>query len=78
MNWVSHKKPSPEETPMHTLYYSPGSASMAPHGRVPTLAVDGKQPIFEATAICQFIAYRHPRVAMRPAIMSVLQQSQAA
>jgi hypothetical protein len=29
---VSHKKPAPEEPPMYTLYYSPGSASLAPHG----------------------------------------------
>jgi glutathione S-transferase len=78
MNRVSHKKPSPEEALMYTLYYSPGSASMAPHGRVPTPAVDGKPPIHEATAICLFIVDRHPRVAMRPAIMPVLQQNRAA
>jgi glutathione S-transferase len=110
---------------MYTLYYSPGSASMAPHGvpeesgapytlagvdmaankhkdaaylkliphgRVPTLVVDGKQPIYESTAICLFIADRHPTagladpnvarcaglVAARPAIRRVLQQNQAA
>jgi glutathione S-transferase len=96
---------------MYTLYYSSGSASMAPHGvlaesgapdtrarvdmaankhgderylrpkphgRVPTPAVDGKPPIYEATAICLFLVDRHPRVAMRPAIMPVLQQKQAA
>ena len=86
---------------MYTLYYSPGSASMAPHGvleesgaaytlarvdmaankhkeaeylrlnphgRVPTLVVDGKQPIYEATAICLFIADRHPNAGLAPAI----------
>jgi glutathione S-transferase len=112
---------------MYTLYYSPGSASMAPHGvleesgapstlarfdmaankhkdaaylklnphgRVPTLVVDGKQPIYELAAICLFIADRHPNaglapaaidvaccagpVAARPPIRRVLQQNQAA
>jgi glutathione S-transferase len=86
---------------MYTLYYSPGSASMAPHGvleesgaaytlarvdmaankhkdaaylklnphgRVPTLVVDGKQPIYEATAICLFIADRHPSAGLAPAV----------
>ena len=86
---------------MYTLYYSPGSASMAPHGvleesgapytlarvdmaankhkdaaylklnphgRVPTLVVDGKQPIYEATAICLFIADRHPSAGLSPAV----------
>lgn len=86
---------------MYTLYYSPGSASMAPHGvleesgapytlarvdmaankhkdaqylrlnphgRVPTLVVDGKQPIYEATAICLFIADRHPKAELAPPV----------
>ncbi len=86
---------------MYTLYYSPGSASMAPHGvleesaapytlarvdmaankhkdaeylklnphgRVPTLVVDGKQPIYEATAICLFIADRHPHAGLAPPV----------
>ena len=110
---------------MYTLYYSPGSASMAPHGvleesgapstlagvdmaaskrkdaaylklnphgRVPTLVVDGKRPISESTALCLFIADRlpdaglaYPNVARcagpaaaRPAIRRVLQQNQVA
>jgi glutathione S-transferase len=63
---------------MHTLYYSPGSASMAPHGRVPALAVDSKLPIDEATAIGLLIAGRHPKVAMRLAITPVLLQNEAA
>jgi len=89
---------------MYTLYYSPGSASMAPHGvleesgapyslalvdmaaskhkdaeylklnphgRVPTLVVDGKQPIYEATAICLFIADRHPEAQLAPPVTDV-------
>jgi glutathione S-transferase len=86
---------------MYTLYYSPGSASMAPHGvleesgaayalaridmaankhkdaaylklnphgRVPTLVVDGRQPIYESAAICLFIADRHPNAGLAPAV----------
>src|SRR5262249_17131014 len=89
---------------MYTLYYTPGSASMAPHGvleesgapytlvrvdmaankhkeaeylrlnphgRVPTLVVDGKQPIYEATAICLFIAARHPNAGLAPAVTDI-------
>lgn len=85
---------------MYTLYCSPGSASMAPHGvleesgapytlarvdmaanehkdadylklnphgRVPTLVVDGRQPIYESAAICLFLADRHPNAGLAPA-----------
>jgi len=86
---------------MYTLYYAPGSASMAPHGvlaesgapctlslvdmaankhkdpeylrlnphgRVPTLVVEGKQSIYESAAICMFIADRHPNAGLAPAV----------
>jgi glutathione S-transferase len=86
---------------MYSLYFSPGSASMAPHavleeigapytlkqvdisrdkprdpeylklnphGRVPTLVVDGKQSIYEAAAICMYLADRHPNADLAPAI----------
>ena len=89
---------------MYTLYYSPGSASMAPHGvleesgapytlarvdmaanqhkdaaylklnphgRIPTLVVDGKQPIYESAAICLFIADRHPEAELAPAVNDI-------
>src|SRR5262249_4516004 len=39
-----------------------------PHGRVPTLVVDGKQPIYEAKAICMFVADRHPSAGLAPAV----------
>jgi glutathione S-transferase len=86
---------------MYTLYFSRGSASMAPHalleeigaayvlkhidqaanqqndpdylrlnphGRVPTLVVDGKQVIYEAAAICLTLADRHAQAGLAPAI----------
>lgn len=86
---------------MYTLYYSPGSASLAPHavleeiaapyslkavdissdkprdpeylklnphGRVPTLVIDGKQAIYEAAAICMFLADRHPDAGLAPTV----------
>lgn len=86
---------------MYTLYYAPGTASMAPHGvlqesgapftlslvdmaankqkdpaylklnphgRVPTLVVDGKQPIYESAAICMFLADQHPDAGLAPAV----------
>jgi len=86
---------------MYTLFYSPGSASMAPHaaleeigaayelkrvdiardkprdpeylklnpyGRVPTLAMDGGEPIYEAAAITMLLADRHSDAKLAPAI----------
>lgn len=84
---------------MYTLYWSPGSASMAahgvleesgakfdlkltsvdagatraveylklnPHGKVPTLVVDGGFVMFESAAIAAFIADRHPAAKLAP------------
>jgi glutathione S-transferase len=78
---------------MYKLYWSPGSAAMAPHAmledigapyelirvdtakgeqrgadylklnphaRVPTLIYDAGRVMYEATAICLFMAERHP------------------
>jgi len=85
---------------MYTLFYSPGSASMAPHaaleetgatytlkrvdisagkprdpeylklnplGRVPTLAIAGGDPVYEAAAIVMYLADRHPDAKLAPA-----------
>jgi glutathione S-transferase len=84
---------------MYTLYWSPGSASMAahgvleesgakfdlkltsvdagatrdaeylklnPHGKVPTLVVEGGFVMFESAAIAAFIADRHPAAKLAP------------
>ena len=86
---------------MYTLYWSPGSSSVAPHsvleetgasyelkrvdlspdkprdpeflrlnpnGKVPTLVVDGRQVVYEAAAIVMYLADRHPRAALAPAV----------
>jgi glutathione S-transferase len=86
---------------MYTLYFTRGSASMAPHalleeigaayvlkhidaganqqndpaylrlnphGRVPTLVIDGKQVIYESAAICLYLADRHAEAKLAPAI----------
>ncbi|MBM3481570.1 MAG: glutathione S-transferase [Alphaproteobacteria bacterium] len=83
---------------MYKLFYSPGSAAIAPHaaleetgapfelvrvdmqagghkrpeylalnphGRVPTLVVDGA-PVYEAAAICMLLAERHPEAGLAP------------
>src|SRR5262245_21321145 len=90
---------------MYTLFYSPGSASMAPHamleetgakytlrpvdisadkpsdpaslklsprGRVPTLAVEGGEPIYESAAILMYLADRHPEAKLAPAVTDPL------
>jgi glutathione S-transferase len=84
---------------MYKLYWSPGSAAMAPHAmledigapfelikvdtsngeqrspdylrlnphaRVPTLIYDGNKIIYEAAAICLFLAERHPEAGFAP------------
>jgi glutathione S-transferase len=84
---------------MYKLYFSPGSAAMAPHamladigvpyelikidsakgeqhdadylklnphGRVPTLIYDGDRVMYESTAICLFLAERHPEARLAP------------
>ena len=85
---------------MYKLFWSPGSAAMAPmallnaigvphelikiddekneqksaaymqfnpHGRVPTLVYDGDRVMYEAAAICLFLAERHPEAGLAPA-----------
>jgi len=37
-----------------------------PHARVPTLIYDGERVMYESTAICLFLADRHPDVAFTP------------
>lgn len=44
----------------------PDYLKLNPHGRVPTLVVDG-QPVFEAAAICMLLAERHPEAGLAPA-----------
>ena len=39
-----------------------------PHARVPTLIYDGDRVMYEATAICLFLADRHPAIAFVPKI----------
>ncbi len=84
---------------MYKLYWSPGSAAMAPHAmledigvphelirvdtakgeqrgadylklnphaRVPTLIYDGYKVLYESTAICLFLAERHPQAGFAP------------
>lgn len=88
---------------MYKLYWSPGSAAMAPHAmledigvpydlikldtekgeqrsadylklnphaRVPTLVYDGDKILYEATAICLFLAERHPEAGFTPKVGS--------
>lgn len=43
----------------------PEYLKLNPHGRVPTLIVDGK-PMFEAAAICMLLAERHPEAKLAP------------
>ncbi|HJT11566.1 MAG TPA: glutathione S-transferase [Dongiaceae bacterium] len=37
-----------------------------PHARVPTLIYDGNQVMYESTAICLFLADRHPNIPFVP------------
>ncbi len=46
----------------------PDYLRLNPGGKVPTLVVDGKQPIFEAAAICLYLADRHPEAGLAPAV----------
>ncbi len=39
---------------------SPDYLKLNPHARVPTLVYDGEQVMYESTAICLFLADRHP------------------
>jgi glutathione S-transferase len=88
---------------MYKLYWSPGSAAMAPHAmledvgvpyepilvdtskgeqsspdylklnphaRVPTLIYDGDRVMYESTAICLFLAERHPEAGFAPRLGS--------
>lgn len=90
---------------MYKLYWSPGSAAMAPHAvlletgarfelvavnlergeqrsadylklnpnaRVPTLVTPDGTAIFEAAAICLFLADRHPEAGLAPALDDAL------
>lgn len=45
----------------------PAYLKLNPHGRVPTLVVDGR-PMFECAAICAFLADRHPAAGLAPAV----------
>jgi len=45
---------------------TPEYLKLNPHGRVPTLIVDGA-PMFEAAAICMLLAERHPEARLAPA-----------
>lgn len=45
----------------------PDYLKLNPHGRVPTLMVDGR-PMFESAAICAFLADRHPKAGLAPAL----------
>jgi len=44
----------------------PAYLKLNPHGRVPTLVVDGK-PMYESAAICAYLADRHPKAGLAPA-----------
>ena len=44
----------------------PEYLKLNPHGRVPTLVVKGR-PVFEAAAICAWLADRHPEAGLAPA-----------
>lgn len=45
----------------------PDYLKINPHGRIPTLIVDG-EPVFEAAAICMLLAERHPAASLAPAL----------
>ena len=44
----------------------PEYLKLNPHGRVPTLVLDGRA-VFEAAAICAWLADRHPEAGLAPA-----------
>ncbi len=44
----------------------PEYLKLNPHGRVPTLVVEGR-PVFESAAICAWLADRHPQAGLAPA-----------
>jgi glutathione S-transferase len=45
----------------------PAYLKLNPHGRVPTLLIDGR-PIFESAAICMVLADRHPQAGLAPTV----------
>jgi len=45
----------------------PAYLKLNPHGRVPTLLIDGR-PMFECAAICMVLADRHPEAGLAPAV----------
>ena len=45
----------------------PAYLRLNPHGRVPTLVDDGRA-MYETSAICMFLADRHPKAGIAPAI----------
>lgn len=45
----------------------PAYLKLNPHGKVPTLVVDGSYILFEASAISMFVADRHPEAKLAPA-----------
>lgn len=49
---------------------SPSYLKVNPHARVPTLIYDGDKIIYEAAAICLFLAERHPEAGFAPKIDS--------
>jgi glutathione S-transferase len=49
---------------------SPDYLKLNPHARVPTLVYDGDRVIYESTAICLFLADRHPEHGFTPGIAS--------
>lgn len=46
--------------------HSPDYLKLNPHARVPTLIYDGDRVMYESTAICLFLADRHPEIAFVP------------
>lgn len=46
--------------------HSPDYLKLNPHARVPTLIYDGDRVMYESTAICLFLAGRHPEIAFVP------------
>lgn len=48
--------------------HDPSYLKLNPNARVPTLVVDGKDVIYEAAAICMYLADRHPEKGLAPAI----------
>jgi glutathione S-transferase len=47
---------------------SPAYLKLNPNGKVPTLVIDGRDAMFETCAIASYIADRHPRSGLAPAI----------